>query len=65
MLKLIENIKKKKNLNYLLIRAIRNDNINISSIILQNLGQILPYKLDLKLYDIKASDIEKFSRYFH
>jgi hypothetical protein len=58
MFKLIEIIK--QNLNYLLIRA---NNINISSIILQYLGQILPYKLeylDLKLYDIKTSDLEVF-----
>jgi hypothetical protein len=62
---LIENIK--QNLNYLLIKVceyyqVLDNNIERSSIILRNLGQILPSKLEylcLNLY-IKASDLEVF-----
>jgi hypothetical protein len=64
---LIENIK--QNLNYLLIKVRdyyqvldNHGNIERSSIILRNLGQILPSKLEylcLSLY-IKASDLEVF-----
>ncbi|GBC33943.1 uncharacterized protein OCT59_019152 [Rhizophagus irregularis] len=60
--KLIENIKHK--LNYLSIRVTSYVNNNkCSSIILQNLGQILPSNLEylhLNLYKIKASDFEIF-----
>ncbi|RGB43125.1 hypothetical protein C1646_750189 [Rhizophagus diaphanus] len=54
---LIKNIK--QNLNYLLIDA---NNSHLSSIILQNLGQILPIKLEyLKLnLAINISDLETF-----
>ncbi|PKY34199.1 hypothetical protein RhiirB3_453682 [Rhizophagus irregularis] len=64
-LNLIENI---KNLNYLLINTDENsqliDNIERSSIILQNLGQALPSKMEyLCLFlCIKASDLEVFLR---
>jgi hypothetical protein len=62
---LIENIK--QNLNYLLIKVceyyqVLFNNIEHSSTILQNLGQILPSKLEylcLNLY-IKANDLEVF-----
>jgi hypothetical protein len=59
---LIENIK--QNLNYLTI-GLFNDyhyTIEFSSIILQNLGQILPFKLKyLNLYlSIKANDLKVF-----
>ncbi|PKC60938.1 hypothetical protein RhiirA1_467313 [Rhizophagus irregularis] len=59
---LIENIK--QNLNYLSICTVhRHSGTECSSIILQNLGQILPPKLEylhLKLYHIEASDFEVF-----
>ncbi|GBB86051.1 hypothetical protein RclHR1_01250014 [Rhizophagus clarus] len=54
---LIENIK--QNLNYLFLKT---NNIEISSIILQNLGNVLPNKLEyLYLYlDIDINDFEIF-----
>ncbi|EXX62441.1 uncharacterized protein OCT59_000358 [Rhizophagus irregularis] len=60
---LIENIN--QNLNYLLIDALAisyNDNYHSSSIILQNLGQILPFKLEyLNLHlRINTNDLEIF-----
>ncbi|RGB26492.1 hypothetical protein C1646_770365 [Rhizophagus diaphanus] len=59
---LIENIK--HNLNYLSISTSSYDNNReCSSIILQNLGQILPIKLEylrLSIHHIKISDIEVF-----
>ncbi|CAB5182232.1 unnamed protein product [Rhizophagus irregularis] len=60
---LIENIN--QNLNYLLIDALTisyNDNYHSSSIILQNLGQILPFKLEyLNLHlRINTNDLEIF-----
>ncbi|UZO26851.1 uncharacterized protein OCT59_019064 [Rhizophagus irregularis] len=60
ILDLVENIK--QNLNYLSIN-IDIDNIECSSIMLQNLGQILPSKLEylcLNIYHIKTSDFEVF-----
>ncbi|GBB89077.1 hypothetical protein RclHR1_15740003 [Rhizophagus clarus] len=62
MFNLIENIK--QNLNFLSISAYRISNISIesSSIILQNLGQILPSKLEYLnlILHIKISDYEIF-----
>ncbi len=58
-LNLIEN--NKQNLNNLLINA--SDNFQYSSIILQNLGQTLPFKLEylsLNLLHIKVSEFEVF-----
>ncbi|PKK58244.1 hypothetical protein RhiirC2_857878 [Rhizophagus irregularis] len=59
---LIENIK--QNLNYLSISTSSYDNNReCSSIILQNLGQILPTKLEylrLSIHHIKISDFEVF-----
>ncbi|EXX59718.1 hypothetical protein RirG_186560 [Rhizophagus irregularis DAOM 197198w] len=64
---LIENIK--QNLNYLSIDVwpdfigLKSIESTPSSMILQNLGQILPSKLEylhLRLYFIKASDFEVF-----
>ncbi|GET62531.1 hypothetical protein GLOIN_2v1771878 [Rhizophagus irregularis DAOM 181602=DAOM 197198] len=63
LLNLIENIK--QNINYLSI-DVSNDYIGTNeygSIILQNLGQILPSKLEyicLNIYHIKTSDFEVF-----
>ncbi|PKC63893.1 hypothetical protein RhiirA1_463166 [Rhizophagus irregularis] len=59
ILNLVENVK--QNLNYLSIN-ISIDNIKCSSIMLQNLGQILPSKLEyLNLcIPIKANDFEVF-----
>ncbi|CAB4426527.1 unnamed protein product [Rhizophagus irregularis] len=61
-LNLIENIK--QNLNYLTIHIwIDNTGTDCCSIILQNLGQILPSKLEylcLRLPHIKANDFEIF-----
>ncbi|RGB43447.1 hypothetical protein C1646_809326 [Rhizophagus diaphanus] len=62
MFNLIENIK--KNLNYLLIDCYGFDyNNHFSSTILQNLGQILPFKLEslnLSLAIINGSDLKVF-----
>ncbi|GET62325.1 hypothetical protein GLOIN_2v1869164 [Rhizophagus irregularis DAOM 181602=DAOM 197198] len=57
LINLIENIK--QNLNYLLIDT--NDN-HLSSIILQNLGQILPFKLEYLYLSLitNRSDLEAF-----
>ncbi|RGB25439.1 hypothetical protein C1646_771708 [Rhizophagus diaphanus] len=62
---LIENIK--QNLNYLMIDTIDfygniDDKIELSSNILQNLGQILPFKLEYLelLLAINGSDLETF-----
>ncbi|PKY50976.1 hypothetical protein RhiirA4_467766 [Rhizophagus irregularis] len=57
LINLIENIK--QNLNYLLIDT--NDN-HLSSIILQNLGQILPFKLEYLYLSLitNRSDLETF-----
>ncbi|PKY18145.1 hypothetical protein RhiirB3_430893 [Rhizophagus irregularis] len=63
ILDLVENIK--QNLNYLSIN-IDIDNIECSSIMLQNLGQILPSKLEylcLNIYHIKTSDFEDILPY--
>ncbi|PKK68016.1 hypothetical protein RhiirC2_782803 [Rhizophagus irregularis] len=62
VLNLIENIK--QNLNYLSIYIwYDNTGTECSSIVLQNLGQILPSKLEylcLSLYHINANDFEIF-----
>jgi hypothetical protein len=55
---LIDNIK--RNLNYLYIRNLTH---KFNSVILQNLGQVLPYKLEylsLELLAIDTSDLEVF-----
>jgi hypothetical protein len=56
---LIEN--NKQNLNYLTFGSFNIDN-NFSSIILQNLGQILPFKLEYLMLNltINTSDLEVF-----
>ncbi|CAB5182278.1 unnamed protein product [Rhizophagus irregularis] len=73
IINLIENIS--QNLSYLTIDAFclsylennLNDSIKISSIILQNLGQILPFKLEylhLILNSIDENDLKIFSKNF-
>ncbi|GBC33985.2 hypothetical protein GLOIN_2v1790166 [Rhizophagus irregularis DAOM 181602=DAOM 197198] len=60
MISLIENVK--QNLNRLSISVGNNQDSN-SKLVLQNLGQILPSRLDylcMSLYDIKESDFEVF-----
>ncbi|RGB41335.1 hypothetical protein C1646_795086 [Rhizophagus diaphanus] len=64
---LLDLIKKlRQNLNYLIINSsylTTNKNIEISQIILQNLGQILPFKLEYLNLDLaftKGSDLEIF-----
>ncbi|PKC65029.1 hypothetical protein RhiirA1_536645 [Rhizophagus irregularis] len=56
-LNLIENIK--QNLNYLFIRSFQSEN---SSVILQNLGQILPFKLEYLYLQLifDTNDLEMF-----
>ncbi|GBC47832.2 hypothetical protein GLOIN_2v1879301 [Rhizophagus irregularis DAOM 181602=DAOM 197198] len=56
-LNLIENIK--QNLNYLFIRSFHSEN---SSVILQNLGQILPFKLEYLYLQLifDTNDLEMF-----
>ncbi|EXX62250.1 hypothetical protein RhiirA1_539860 [Rhizophagus irregularis] len=59
---LIDNIKQSLNCLVIDVTIDNNDNNNFSSIILQNLGQILPFKLDyLNLcLSINESDLEIF-----